>query len=188
MYAWPVDCVHLRWVACSGVLQIDKTTQLPVGQRFGAVKPTPFLVTDVGLPNPPNSSWGEIEGANPESSRVILSDELVPDAIYTGLNQYPDSWDPLFEQAFIAVLAARFAMPLIEDKKVAVGIRGDNLKIAKMAIDEARIRDGNEGWTVTDVTPDWIAARWSGGGGCSAGTLYNGFLQMPMVDTAGGAY
>jgi hypothetical protein len=102
--------------------------------------------------------------------------------------QYPDAWDPLFEQAMVAVLAARLAMPLIEDKKFAREVRSDNIAIAKASIDTARVRDGDEGWTVQNHTPDWMRARTSSAGWYGPGILYNSWDSMPFVEDAGGAY
>jgi len=105
--------------------------------------------------------------------------------VYTGLVQYPDAWDAGFHRAFVAALAARLAIPCIEDKAQARAMRSDQLAIARDALIEARVRDGNEGWTLTDHTPDWIRVRtstawrgWHGSGWCS----------FPFVEDAGGVY
>jgi hypothetical protein len=106
--------------------------------------------------------------------------------VYTGLIQYPDAWDPLFRRAFVAALAARLAVPTIADKKDAIAIRNYQRDIAKEALIEARVRDGNEGWTVQDHTPDWIRAR------TSSATPHawhgTGWVPFPFVEDAGGVY
>jgi hypothetical protein len=147
MYEWPVDCVDARWVLPT----VPYEYQLPV----------PFLVTSAPRPNPLDSSWDSIEGHDPEQTRVIVTNHPDASLIYTALMQYPDAWDPLFEEAMVARLAAQAAMPLIADKVLARAVRGENLQIAKAALDTAMVRDGNEGWNVVSHTPDWITARTS---------------------------
>lgn len=188
MYEWPVDAVHARFVPRTGTTALDLTTLEPSGFPPAWNSPAPFLVADAPLPNDVDSDWSLVEGHNPESTRVILTNELGAVLVYTGLIQYPDAWDPLFEQAFVACLAARLAMPLA-DRKAAVAIRRDNIQIAKAALDAARVRDGDEGWTVVDHTPDWIRARTDlGGWGGGPGYCYLGWSSMPMVEDAGGVY
>lgn len=188
MYEWPVDCVHARFVPRTGTTALDLTTLEPVGFPPAWSSPAPFLVGDAPLPNDVDGDWPLVEGHNPESTRVILTNELGAVLVYTGLIQYPDAWDPLFEQAFVACLAARLAMPLSPDRKAAIAVRRDNIQIAKAALDAARVRDGDEGWTVVDHTPDWIRARTDYGGWNGPGYFYNGWSSMPMVEDAGGVY
>jgi hypothetical protein len=63
--------------------------------------------------------------------------------------------DDQFQQAWAKVLGAHITIPLT-----------GNMKLANMAIQEAnnmiqfaRVGDGNEGFTVNDVSPDWIRIR-----------------------------
>jgi hypothetical protein len=67
----------------------------------------------------------------------------------------PNVWDMQLQQAIVAALGARLAIPLVGDKGLA------NMKIqeANSFIVAARATDGNEGLTVNDVTPDWIRIR-----------------------------
>jgi hypothetical protein len=190
MYDWPTDCVHARYVPAT--LGNQQTTQ--DGTIVNDVPwpawnaPSPFLVTSVPRPNPPDSQWWLIEGHDPEQTRVILSNYYGAQLIYTGLMQYPDAWDPLFAQAMVSGLAARIAMPLIEDKKFAREIRVDNIQIAKSALDAARVRDGDEGWTVSDHTPDWIRIRTSGIAWGGPGVLFYPWMSVPWLEDAGGVF
>jgi hypothetical protein len=104
---------------------------------------------------------------------------------------YPDAWDPLFEQAMVSALACRLAMRIITDKKFAREVRSDNAQLARQALDAARVRDGNEGWTVQDHTPDWIRARTSCGLGWAGGpgVLCYGWNSVGWLgEDAGGVY
>lgn len=169
MYDWPVDCVHARFVPMTlpssdeivpSIFSTSTTIAIPA--VFGN-RPTPFIVASAPRPNELSSSWADIEGHDPEQTRVILSNQSNAQLVYTGLMMYPDAWDPLFEQAMVGALACRFAMRVIPDKKFARVVRADNAQLARQALDAARVRDGNEGWTVQNHMPDWIRARTSGG-------------------------
>jgi hypothetical protein len=164
MYEWPNDCVHARYVLGLGAYALDESGA-PLYAAPPWNRPAPFLVTDAPLVNDIDSDWHLVEGHSPESTRVIVTNQLGAILVYTGLVQYPDAWDAGFRRAFVAALAARLAIPCIEDKSAARAIRSDQMVIAREALIEARVRDGNEGWTVVDHTPDWIRARTSGGGG-----------------------
>lgn len=71
-------------------------------------------------------------------------------------------WDPQFQEAVVAALAAKLCFALSGDKQRA----NDLLKVANDKIIVARAGDGNEALTVMDHTPDWITvahgARWFG--------------------------
>lgn len=147
MYEWPTDCVHFRHVLVSGIM---------------CAQPAPFVVTNLDWPVDLASEWWLVEGHDPESVRVILTNQAGAVGVYTGLMQYPDAWDPLFEEAMVAALAAKIAMPCISDKALARQVRQENTLIARAALDAALVRDGNEGWTVHDWVPDWLAVRTGG--------------------------
>lgn len=184
-YEWPIDCVHARYVVGAGATGIDASGN-PTGSTPAWNRPSPFQVADAPIPNDVASSWDTSEGHSPESTRVILTQELGAILIYTGLVQYPDAWDALFRKAFVASLAVGFCTPrFIKDPRVALAYKNDQRNAAKEALIEARVRDGNEGWTVVDHTPDWIRARTSGG---YASDWSGGWVTMPMIEDAGGVY
>lgn len=191
MYDWPIDCVHARFVPRTAQVSNISPPIFTEGSvssvASGWNSPTPFIVSSAPYPNDVDGQWYLTEGHDPDQTRVILSNQLGANLVYTGIMQYPDAWDPLFSQAMVAVLAARLAMPLIADKKFAREVRGDNIAIARTALDAARVRDGDEGWTVADHTPDWIRARTAGGGAYGVGILYYPWCQMSLED-AGGVY
>jgi hypothetical protein len=182
MYEWPNDCVHARWILGLDAYALD-ASGAPLAAAPAWARPAPFIVTDAPLVNDVASDWEAVEGHSPESTRIIATNQLGAMLVYTGLVQYPDSWDPLFRRAFVATLAARLAMAVVEDKGAARAIRGDQTLIARDALVEARVRDGNEGWTMTDHTPDWIRARTSGGWG-----PHCAWAPFPFVEDAGGVY
>jgi hypothetical protein len=183
-YRWPPDCLKVRFVprthgderspAPPGNYAIP-ATPLYTGQaniQFAREVPARFLVTNDVIPNlvgaPAN--WSDIPdtsqtmGQGLTSQTVILTNHRHATAVYTALITYPDQWDPLFQEVFIAMLAIRVALPLVPDRKAALAVREEQIKIAKMALDQARMSDGQEGVHSTDVVPDWLRIRASGGG------------------------
>jgi hypothetical protein len=191
MYEWPVDAVHARFVHASFLssdlleLPIFSTPTQTIPVQYG-LRPAPFIVASGNRPNNPASNWFDVEGHDPEQTRVILTNQPYAKFVFTGMMMYPDAWDPLFEQAMVTGLACRLAMPLIKDKKEARVIRSDNMQIAAQALNSARVRDGNEGWTVDDHTPDWIRARMGWGGSTATGMLFYPWASVPWLD--GGIY
>lgn len=189
MYRWPVDCVNPRFVKkqfVNGFNPDGSPTYIAIPSWNS---PTPFIVGDAPLPNDADSDWQSAEGHSPESTRVVLTNQLGATLVYTGIIQYPDAWDPLFEQALVALLAARFALPVNrDDRKFGMVMRRDNIQIAREALNTARIRDGNEGWTIQDHTPDWIRARTGLTGYWGTGLLFYPWSTIPMLDDAGGSY
>lgn len=181
MYEWPADAVHARFIPAN-TGNVDANGNL-LDNNIAWARPTPFIIASANRVNDPAGNWGDVQGHDPDQTKVILTNQIGASLIYTAWMQYPDSWDPLFEQAVVATLAARLAMPLVDDKKLARVIRADNIAIAQSALDAARVRDGNEGWTVVDHTPDWIRARTS-----SDGMLYNPWTSMPFGEDAGAVY
>jgi hypothetical protein len=196
MYEWPVDAVNARFVPANALSSYG-APEIPIFPNsitypisFGSNVPSPFIVASAPRPNEISSSWGDVEGHDPEQTRVILTNTAQAQLVYTGMMMYPDAWDPLFEQAMVTALACRLAMRVIQDKKFARVVRADNAQLARQALDAARVRDGNEGWTVRDHTPDWITARTGYGysGWDGPGVLCYGWNSVPWVGDAGGVY
>jgi hypothetical protein len=163
--------------------------------------PARFLVTQDTIPPMIGvaSSWSDrpdladIQGRGPAAQTVILTNVPCATLVYTALIVYPGQWDPLFRQAFVAMLASWLAMPLVQDKKLALTMRAQQVAVAKQALTEARIGDGDEGWPTSDIPVDWLRARvtggwgnpWNGAGG-EIGVLGYGWTSCGFAD--GSAY
>lgn len=188
-YGYPVDCVKARFIpwnqpwqnpgippgnitngfTVQGLPQSPPGTP-PVGglgnpQLTGQrIRPARFVVaTSSNYPATPDSV--DTIGASPTGRTVILTNVQFAFLIYTQLVLYPSQWDPLFRAALVSYLASEIALPLAADKKFGMVMRRDNIAVAKQKIEQARIRDGNEGFYSSDLKVDWMAARWSGGAG-----------------------
>ena len=179
VYAWPTDGVRARWMP----LQLGGTVNGPAipimpnlgpASAFAGAQPTRFLVSssdqfpvvagEVDWDNLPDLSG---EGVALTSRRIVLTNVQNASLVYTRLVLEIEMWDALFTEALVAILASRAAMPLVDDKKLALALRGQQIAIAKEAVLQARMANANElGFPQSiDHTPDWIRARSAGGWG-----------------------
>ena len=184
-YAWPTDGVALRWMPLTN-LNNNATTNLTTGAPYSPpamLMPTRFLVssTDQYPLLSGEQSWASmpdfqrIEGAGPLARRIILSDNPLAQMVYTRLVTTIEEWDPMFRQAMISAMAVVLAPVAIDDPKLRSAERDKHVAIAKIAIDNARVSNGNDAGSPqsTDHTPNWISARsgglmaydWNGAGG-----------------------
>ena len=191
-YAYPIDCLKARFVprnylapgnTVPGNIALPATpltTGTVTPQLPSRIVPARFTIaTDGNYPAVTQApswdqqvEWWEVQGISPANRTVILTNVESASLVYTALVPYPNLWDALFQEAMVALLAARIALPLAEDKKLGLTLRQQNLVIAKAAVEQARVTNGNETWTNTDSIPDYIRVRSSG-----AGRAYNGSMD-----------
>jgi hypothetical protein len=157
-YLLPQDCVKLRFVPQLTPQQPTsdppQTTNPGIQGTYYGAWPAPYVIAnDVGVPNEDESI----------GVTVILTNVQNALGVYTAAVMNPVLWDPLFMQGVVALLAAKFALPLAADKKLALEMRQQQIAIAKDIIGQARVANGNESWTTVDHLPDWIRVRGSGG-------------------------
>jgi hypothetical protein len=203
-YEYPVDCMKARFIPWNqpfqnpGIPSGNITPPSPAsptmtglgnpqltGQR---IRPARFVIaTDPNYPPPAGSVTWEVQGVSPVSRTVILTNVQNACLIYTSLMLYPSVWDPLFRAAFVSYLASEIALPLSADKKFGLTMRAQNIAVAKAKIEQARIRDGNEGTYSSNLSVDWMAARRTGGsGGWGSGGWGDG--AGPGVPWGGGSW
>jgi hypothetical protein len=181
-YAWPTDCVKFRFIPWN---QATQNPGIPPGNitppdpgspivtglgnpqiGAGRIRPARFVIaTDNNYPPPGGSTTWESIGVAPGTRTVILTNVKFAYGVYTSLILYPSLWDPLFRAALVAYLASEIALPLATDKKLGLAMRQQNIAIAKAKIEQARIRDGDEGFYSSDLRVDWMDARRTGGYG-----------------------
>lgn len=211
-YAWPTDGVKARFVpwefgnnlggvppgneAIPDVPLTGQGTSTPafpprlIPTRFvaGSSDQYPVKIGQVGWDAMPDLP----EGTGPITRRIILTNVQHARLVYTALVTEIEVWDELFSEAMVATLASRMALRVLDDKKYALQVRNEQIAIAKNAITQARIADGNEGWYSTDHMPEWITRRshggWGGGYGLDGpGVLGYGWDAMSFGD-GGAAY
>lgn len=164
-YAYPSDMLQMRFIVPS--LQ---------GSNAGV----PIFSVNTGaptwLPNGGQIPYAVALGtdANSNTINVILTNQSQAIAVYTTNLPNPQFWDSLFQGAMVASLAAMFVPAL----SLHMGLMQVQIRLAEGLIQQARVRDGNEGVTSMDHVPDWMRARqgatgrlWANGG--PGGYSYN---------------
>ncbi len=132
----------------------------PIGGSYFAAQTNPVAqgsTTGSGIGATFNLTFGA-KG----NQRVILCNQEFATLTYIRQITDPDVWDPIFQDAMANKLGADIVMGLSGDKALA----NICIQMANVSLTEARKIDGNEGLTVSDVTPDWIRARgiwWTDG-------------------------
>ncbi|MBB3453886.1 hypothetical protein FHT86_002142 [Rhizobium sp. BK313] len=178
-YEYPIDCMKARFIPWNPASQISapppENIQIPgtplmtglgtfplTGQR---IRPARFqIATDYNYPPQSGQIFWETQGVSPDGRTVILTNVQNAQLVYTALMLYPSVWDPLFRSAFVAYLASEIAFPLAKDKKFGLTVRAQQIAIVKQKITEARLTDGNESTSSSDIAVDWMRTRNVGGG------------------------
>jgi hypothetical protein len=207
-YELPVDCMKARFVPWNSVpVPTTPPTMTGLGApNLNAIRllPAPFLISlDFNYPvmtgaAPPwgqSPQWWETAGEGPTQRTVILTNVQNAWLVYTALVLYPSQWNSLFEEAFVAMLTAKLAMPLAKDPKLGMAIQARAIAAAKSMIAEARATDASEGsfpQTIEHV-PDfirirgaggtrWFGGPWGAGGFSGPGMLYGGWDSVSFGD------
>jgi hypothetical protein len=180
-YQLPPDCMKVRFVPWN----VNQNPGAPEGNIVPVNPAAPIMPGlgqppltgrrphpakfNVGMeynyPPPPGQITWEVQGVSPQGRTAIFTNVKNAKAVYTSLVLYPSVWDPQFRAALVAYISSEIIMALHKDKKMALGIRGQQVAIAKEKIAAARISDGDEGFFRNDNIPDWIKTRAAGTGG-----------------------
>lgn len=166
-YAYPSDCLQMRFIVpqlpspVGGVPIFSVTTGSPTGLYNN--RNIPFAV-----------AYATDSGGNPIN--VILTNQQQAIAVYTVNQPNPQIWDSLLQGAMVASLAAYFVPAL----SLHMPLMQVQIKIAENMIQQARVRDGNEGVTSMDHIPDWMRAR-QGASGYFVGANTQGAIWSDMA-------
>jgi hypothetical protein len=158
-YAYPSDCLLVRHIT-------------PPPSTVDAATPPIFSTGFSGPSLVPQTRGTPFEVAlsldnTLQPIKVILSNVRTAVGCYTLRVTSEDLWDASFEEAMVHALGARLALPLTGNVDVQRSISQQALNY----INAARVRDGNEGTTQMDHTPDWVQAR-----GYSPGFMQGSFV------------
>lgn len=172
-YSYPPDCLAVRFVIPKPVPQAATTT--PLMTNIGFIQ-RPLAQT--GVPFVPAIDTD----SNGNQIKVILTNARNMDVVYTARIANVDLWDASLQNAVIGTLAAWFCIPITGDKALMAA----RVQLAVGLINAARMSDGNEGITSSDIPVDWMDVRNSGAGwgdGFSFGTPYiAGWSGISMPD------
>lgn len=170
-------------VAAGVILTVTVVNQVagsssPLGGSYFAKQTNPVAQGSVaGVGGSTSSGIGAtftLTYGDQASQRVILTNQEYAMLAYIKQVTDPNLMDPLFQDAWINILAARLNQALTGDK----GLTNMLVQLSNNMVIEARKADGNEGLTINDVTPDWIRAR--GYAGLSFGQGNFGFEWGPL--------
>ncbi len=150
MYALPADSLFVRGLQPSFPNpSIGNTPLTTVGNSCAPWIPSDGLI-------PYKVAFSTDATNNP--IEVILTNLSQAIGVWTTDDQIPSTWDSLFESAFVSSLSA-YLVPALS---LNLPLMAAQIKNAEMAIETARMADGNETPVSQDHMPDWITARRSG--------------------------
>lgn len=160
-------------IATVSVVNVIAGESTPVGGSYFAVQ-TGTIAQDTTTGAGTGATFTLTFGAQGDQ-RVILTNQELATLAYCRQVTNPNVWDTLFQSALINLCAGGLYMALRGTASEA------NKFIEKVneSIEAARSIDGNEGFIVNDVTPDWIRTR---------GITYDGMVTGPYsnFDWGGG--
>lgn len=151
-YTVPTDSLQIRFILppLSGV---SSTGNVPISPAY--------LNANTWVPGtgqiPFSVSYGVDSQNNPRE--IVLTNQRQAQAVYTVNQPNPVIWDSLFEQAFVASLAA-YLVPALS---LNLSLMDRVVQQAENAISLARVRDGVEGTTSMNRNAQWMDARVAGG-------------------------
>ncbi len=180
VYRYPTDCLRIRYIpwnpyqnAPTPAANITPpspsapptTAQSGPQQLWQPIRPSLYQITND--PNYPLDAQGDATatpGQSPTGSTVILSGIYNASAVYTFDAVYPQLWDNLFTSAMVSYLASEVMLALwARNPKYGIGLRTDQIAIARSKVTAARVADGNASTVSTSHLPDWMRARSSFG-------------------------
>ena len=166
-YGYPSDCLKLRFI----VPQISTSLGIAGAPLTSAAQSG--IVPYWNGP-PVRFIAASDQDSNGNTINVILTNQDQAIAVYTARIADPDLWDPQFQAALVAALAAKLTVPLSGDKT----LQKLNLDLLQGTLAAARVSDGNEGITVDTSLPDWMRVRGAGRD-WGLGGLYAGWSAFP---------
>lgn len=211
-YAYPTNCMKMRYVPAnlnsasvgvpSGNIAIPSTPQT-TGSAIIAPG-APLIPARFRISTDPNyipaAQGADVQGVSPQSQTVVLTNVKDAVGVYTADMLYPSVWDSLFREALVAYLGAQIAVPVWTKKdqsqKTGIAARDHLLPIVRDKLNVARVQNGNEGVSSSDIAVDWVRARnvggmgsanWGGYGGAwwgDGGIFFSGYDSLMI---AGGA-
>lgn len=209
-YAFPTDGLKSRFVPWNrkntgvggvpaGNISIPSTPlvtglgEQPIlgGRQFPAL----FIESsDYNYPPGPGQYTDGVSGVSPQQRTVILTNVLDAELVYTSDVLYPNVWDSLFQDAFVALMGSEIAIPLWvkADRNFGMKMRDSQIPIVQAKVREARAVNANSNPSTSDISVDWMRIRrnngpwgggngaWSGNGG-SDGVFSMGWDSLPLA-------
>lgn len=149
-YAYPADCLQMRSI-------VQQMPNYYVGVPLtsnGNGNAYPYFVGPGAMFE---VALDTVEG---QQQNVVLTNQYQAIGIYTAQVTSTGLFSADFTEALVQALAAKLALALTGQ----VALANSKFQQANAVIRQARVSDGNEGLTIIDPVPDWIAAREDGFG------------------------
>lgn len=164
-YAYPADCAMARYVMPATYTSPGASASGYAG-IVASAPPVRFLVAVDA-------------DANGNDQKVILTNEPTAELVFTKVVTNIALFDTLAQRALAAYLGHLVCMPLTADLSRAKYA----FQLADSALKAAAASNGDEGLTVIDSTPDWIAARgWAADSAYPPGSMYvNGPAALTFI-------
>lgn len=143
-YAYPVDCIQMR-----SIIQQPINAYVGVPFTSNGMASYPYFVGQGAMFE---VATDEISGAQ---ANVVLTNQYQAIGIYTMRITNVGLFQSLFIEALVQALAAKLTLALTGNVQLAASKFGQ----ANAMIIQARASDANEGLTVIDNMPDWLAIR-----------------------------
>lgn len=146
-YYYPADCLQARYVTG----QPQQGTSVPI---FSS---SPFPFVNYNQTGPVKFIVASGTSSASASMRVNVIDTFAQNALLTYTVRITDLnlWSAQAIEALVYALAAKLAITLTGSRELS----NDLFTLANGVLLQARSTDGNEGLTIQDFTPDWIALR-----------------------------
>lgn len=171
VYQLPPDCLRTWWIVPSFPI----STESGAGTQTTFNNPAPtWLPGSEAIPYQ-LSYWPDPMTGAP--LQVILTNQDIAQLVYAKNQPNPQTWDSLFQQAFVSALAA-YLVPALS---LSLSLMQMQIKLCEQAIALSRAIDGNEGTTVMDHLPDWMRARAGGGGYGYYGNCFTNNVFESMI-------
>ena len=164
-YQLPADSLQARFIVPS----------IPNAQSGGTPISPAYISAATYLPSesiPFRIAYATDINNNP--LQIILTNQTQAQLVYTVNQPNPQIWDSQFQAAMVASLAA-YLVPALA---LNISLMQMQIKVAENLIEQARVRDGDEGTTSQDHIPDWIQARNVGGTYYGNGAFTGGYCDM----------
>ena len=174
-YAYPEDCLDLWYII--PYLCPPNGLGIPATTYNNAA--APWVQNPGQIPYVVSTSLDK----NESPIMTVLCNQSQAMAVYGWNQSNPSIWDTLFQQAFVASLAAYLVPALNLD----IPLMDRVVKQAEEAIAVARAMDANEGVTSMDHLPDWMRARAGASGfGLWGINTFGGYYSMSWPSAFGG--
>ena len=150
-YAEPSDNLQIRYIVPS----LPSTSLGNSPLTTASVSAATWLPSDGQIPFA--VAYGTDSQNNP--IQVILTNQTQAQVVYTVNQPNPVIWDSMLTSAFVSAMAA-YLVPALS---LNLPLMQLSIRAADAIIVQARVRDGDEGFTSQNREASWMQARVSGG-------------------------